>query len=315
MSTDAAPTDAELSQQAVDALTDLALRTRVRGAGTEHEVRERVDMGEHLAHVLAAVAANVGDVETLLEGRPGSWEAQGIRELVGATTGGDLRRWRTRPVPLEVGSYATDYLDDAWVRIQDLLDPNVGRVPDGDQFPAGGIDLFSDHPACAAYERVKDRGEELVGELVARWRENLQASAETYLAETGAPGLRVELVDHYLGGTEFAAMDSYGLFELRFEVRCPLAGALVGYDGSHDYGPDVVHSLFDRLSAVLDEDQRSAGTLGPDAASPQDLALLVRVCTDTVWDQRPADPVHVLDAIAPAYRSYSDGTPVEPDRR
>lgn len=310
MSTDTVLTDAELAQRAVDALTDLAGRTRVRGAGTEHEERERVDMGEHPAHVLAAVAANIGHVETLLEGRPGSWEAQGIRELVRATTGGDLRRWRTRPVPLEVSDGATEYLTEAWEKVQDLLEPSSGRVPDGDQFPAGGIDLFSDHPARLAYARVMKAGDALVAELVNQRRENLRTTAETYLAETVAPGVRVELVDHYLEGDDFDVMDAYGLFERRFEVRCPLTGDLIGYDGSHDYGPDVTHAFFDRLAAVLDEAQPHAEALGPDPACPEDLALLVRVCADTVWDQRPTDPAHVLDAIAPVCvveRSHENG--------
>ena len=50
------------------------------------------------------MAANVGGVERLLSGRPGSWEADYVRQIVLSTAGDsaeELLRWCTQPVALE----------------------------------------------------------------------------------------------------------------------------------------------------------------------------------------------------------------------
>ena len=88
---------------AIAALTAAARQTRVRGAGTEQATVEPVDFGEIATYVLTAVAANLGGVEELLAGRPGSWEADYVRQIVHSTAGDDdaeLLRYRTEPVRL-----------------------------------------------------------------------------------------------------------------------------------------------------------------------------------------------------------------------
>lgn len=88
---------------AIAALTEAARGAQTVGAGTSHEHSEPVDFGEIACHVLTAVAANVGSVERLLSGRPGSWEADYVRQIVLSTAGDsaeELRRWRTEPVAL-----------------------------------------------------------------------------------------------------------------------------------------------------------------------------------------------------------------------
>jgi hypothetical protein len=65
---------------AVRTLTDLAHQTRRHGGA-----QESADFAAEAASVLAAVAANVGGVETLLGGRPDSWEANLLRQLVNGT--------------------------------------------------------------------------------------------------------------------------------------------------------------------------------------------------------------------------------------
>lgn len=88
---------------AIAALTDAARGTRTIGAGTANEHSEPVDFGEIACHVLTAVAANVGGVERLLSGRPGSWEADYVRQIVLSTAGDsaeELLRWRTQSVAL-----------------------------------------------------------------------------------------------------------------------------------------------------------------------------------------------------------------------
>jgi len=100
-------------KQAIALLTEAARETRVRGAGTPNEQREPVDFGEIACHVLTAVAANIGGVEQLLAGRPGSWEAAYVRQIVLSTAGDDdmaLVAWRTEPVRLQLDVEAI--LDD-----------------------------------------------------------------------------------------------------------------------------------------------------------------------------------------------------------
>ncbi|MBS5253670.1 MAG: hypothetical protein E7G49_01375 [Cutibacterium granulosum] len=89
--------------QAITALTDAARQRRVIGAGTPSEHTEPDDFAGIACHVLTAVAANIGSVDELLAGRPRSWEAALIRQVVERTAGTDDRdlvAWRTEPVRL-----------------------------------------------------------------------------------------------------------------------------------------------------------------------------------------------------------------------
>lgn len=94
------PSKPDLIGDAIAALTAAARGTRTIGAGTPYEHTEPVDFGEIACQVLTAVAANVGGVEELLAGRPGSWEADYVRQIVHSTAGDrpeDLAPWRTEP--------------------------------------------------------------------------------------------------------------------------------------------------------------------------------------------------------------------------
>lgn len=86
---------------AITALTTLARGHRTIGAGTPNEHAEPADFAEVACLVLTAVAANVGGVEELLDGRPGSWQADLVRQVVQGTAGPeavDLMRHRTEPL-------------------------------------------------------------------------------------------------------------------------------------------------------------------------------------------------------------------------
>jgi hypothetical protein len=61
-----------------------------------------VDFADLLARVVTTVAANAGDVDALLAGRPDSWQAACVRQLVEGTARGQLLRWRTEPLRLEL---------------------------------------------------------------------------------------------------------------------------------------------------------------------------------------------------------------------
>jgi hypothetical protein len=52
-------------------------------------VREEHDFGGWLAGVLATAAAELGTTAALTSGRPGSWEASLVRQLVCGTVGWD----------------------------------------------------------------------------------------------------------------------------------------------------------------------------------------------------------------------------------
>lgn len=51
--------------------------------------REPADWAEFVTHALAGAAANIGGIEAILAGRPGSWEADGVRNLLTSTVGHD----------------------------------------------------------------------------------------------------------------------------------------------------------------------------------------------------------------------------------
>jgi hypothetical protein len=89
--------------QAIEALTAAARTTRIIDSGTENEHPGPADFAEVACHVITSVAANVGGVEKLLAGRPGSWEADFVRRIVQSTAGKDeseLLRYRTEPICL-----------------------------------------------------------------------------------------------------------------------------------------------------------------------------------------------------------------------
>jgi hypothetical protein len=54
-----------------------------------HAARDEHDFGGWLASVLAGVAAELGSTSALTAGRPGSWEADLVQQLVKGTVGWD----------------------------------------------------------------------------------------------------------------------------------------------------------------------------------------------------------------------------------
>lgn len=62
-----------------------------------------IDWAEFVTHALAGAAANIGGTERILAGRPGSWEADVIRQALTATVGPDeWDLWRHRTAPVKV---------------------------------------------------------------------------------------------------------------------------------------------------------------------------------------------------------------------
>jgi hypothetical protein len=113
----------DLLAEAIRVLTAAARRTRPvlerddaasEAAGhpvwVESDKREPADWAEFVTLALAGAAANVGGISAVLAGRPGSWEAYGVRQLLASTVGEDgefLHEHRTEPLVITV------YVDEA----------------------------------------------------------------------------------------------------------------------------------------------------------------------------------------------------------
>lgn len=98
----------------VDAIAALSEATRL----TNYAVRQNpsgewepdpdrpvpIDWAEFVCDALAGAAANAGGIEAALSGRPGSWEASTVREVLVAAVGedGSAELWRHRTEPLHV---------------------------------------------------------------------------------------------------------------------------------------------------------------------------------------------------------------------
>jgi hypothetical protein len=98
------------------------------------ERTEPADWAEFVCAALAGAAANAGGVEVALAGRPGSWEADGVRDLLTSTVGHDegyLFQHRTEPVVVQV--YVDELIDfQPYEDAQAELDRRADAVADDD---------------------------------------------------------------------------------------------------------------------------------------------------------------------------------------
>src|SRR5215472_6076705 len=107
----------EVLSDAVRVLTEAARRVITLTDRDGRARHEQADFAEFVAHALAAAAANIGGIEPILAGRPGSWEADHLRDLLCATAGYDeqfLLQRRTEPVV--VGVRVSEILGDLGIR-------------------------------------------------------------------------------------------------------------------------------------------------------------------------------------------------------
>jgi hypothetical protein len=125
-------------QQSFDIAAD-AIADAIRAGGG--------DGGELICHLVATVAANLGSLDAITAGRPGSWEADHVHNILQSTVApGELLRWRTAPIEivenLEMLLYGLDLgeelyeasLEQIWVALEaaghgiDTGDPNVRQL-------------------------------------------------------------------------------------------------------------------------------------------------------------------------------------------
>jgi hypothetical protein len=90
---------------AITALTDAARLTRTgTGPGAWTETRP-VDWADFVALAVTGAAANIGSRDQILDGRPRSWEADTVRDLITRTVGDhpdELLAHRTEPLPVHL---------------------------------------------------------------------------------------------------------------------------------------------------------------------------------------------------------------------
>ncbi len=144
--------------------------------------REPEDFAEFVAQVLVAAAANVGGVETVLAGRPGSWEAAAVRQLLVGTVGSDgeyLLEHRTEPVVVRV--FVEEILNDlgVWDRYDEAL-----RVL-SDRAAVLDVDAPEQDELAAAEERLEQDRQRTWAEYGEALRARIEAAA------AARPDLRV----------------------------------------------------------------------------------------------------------------------------
>lgn len=117
------------------------------------------DGGEFITHLLATVAANLGSTDALTAGRPGSWEAAGVSDLLRSTVGHDdeyLLSFRTEPIEIVVNSiYELD--DLGMFETYEASIDHIGQVLFGDRWSPSRDRLTPDQ-----LEQIEDIEEQLV---------------------------------------------------------------------------------------------------------------------------------------------------------
>ena len=125
-----------------------------------------IDWAEFVTQALAGAAANIGSTEQILAGRPGSWEAERVRQTLQSTVGADdeyLLQHRTEPVVIDlwVDSILRDINDSTYDDYRDAeleLASRAEAIPDPDDLPPGPF--APDDPRIVAVDwiSVDDNG-------------------------------------------------------------------------------------------------------------------------------------------------------------
>jgi hypothetical protein len=125
----------QLLIDAVTALTAAARLTCTERRPDSTAASRPCDWAEFVTLALAGAAANIGSIDTVLAGRPGSWEADAVRSLLTATVGAgpdeqQLLTHRTDPVVVSIN--VDDMMVDlgAWQAYDDACDALQRRYDD-----------------------------------------------------------------------------------------------------------------------------------------------------------------------------------------
>jgi hypothetical protein len=142
----------EVLADAITVLTEAARLRRPRSVDLTDTGMKPVDFAELLSLVVAATAANVGGIEELLACRPGSWEADYVRNLLMSTVGSDEEYlWEHRTEPVVITVPVDQILTE--LGIDQLFDDSARAI--WAQRGAVSGDL-TDQEAEAEYDRLAD---------------------------------------------------------------------------------------------------------------------------------------------------------------
>lgn len=195
------------------------------------------DGGEVISHLLATVAANLGGMHALTQARPGSWEADGVNQLLRSTVGYDgdyLLAYRTRPI--EVVECVDLVLFDADLR--DVYDASWILIDavEGDVCNAG------DEAANQRYEEA----ERLLGELRdadyatyrQRYERTIRAAADELVRTRHLPAdipVRVRWVPWAQYEQTTRAREEWGTVEHELYEQADAATLRPGFDTRIDW--------------------------------------------------------------------------------
>ncbi len=245
--------------------------------------REPADWAEFVTLALAGAAANVGGIEAILAGRPGSWEADYVRQMLGSTVGHDehdLLEHRTEPVVVNI--YVDELMVDAsvWKAYDDAAQELVRRYDAiGIPSTSGVGPVLSDQeleqalsrlePATEEQERqaeaisdLEDRLEQLRQQDYAAYGAALKAHIEA--AAASLDGLHAPVVVNVdletfrselgSGDLGWATVENRLLGEALAATELPGDGRdpLDRLDGRHDVIADAVTREAARLEAEQD---------------------------------------------------------------
>lgn len=159
--------------------------------------REPADWAEFVTQALVGAAANVGSIGAALDGRPGSWEAEGVRNLLTSTVGEDdqeLLRHRTEPVVVTL--YVEVLMADldaygGYDQAQKELSRRAEAVAPSATSPEGAAAL---PPLTEEQERqldavadLEERLEQMRAQDYANYGQALKANVEAAAARRGLP--------------------------------------------------------------------------------------------------------------------------------
>jgi len=172
---------------AVQVMTEAARLTRSRTDG-DGRPTSPMDWAEFVTLALAGAAANIGGIEAVLAGRPGSWEADYVRNLLTSTVGHDgaqLLEHRTEPVVVDL--YIDDIMADlrVWAAYDEANQQLIRR------YDAIGIPSVTAVPGDADYEAAQaalpaaTEGQERQADAIADLEERLEQLRERDWAEYG----------------------------------------------------------------------------------------------------------------------------------
>jgi transcriptional regulator with XRE-family HTH domain len=169
-------------------LTDQPMRQNGSGAwepNPDPRAALPIDWAEFVTHALAGAAANVGGIEAVLAGRPGSWEAERVRQTLQSSVfdDNDLMGHRTEPITVDLWvepilSETADTTEEDYQAAEIALSDRQGAVPLPDDIPPGPFS--PDDPRIAAIDWISVENGNLALAPFADWPDNYTDDLELY---------------------------------------------------------------------------------------------------------------------------------------